>query len=368
MSSVFARSSLWPAVLGLVLMLGACAGTAAGTSDGVAQPPRPAPPLRSGLEEDAATPASSRSALRTGGQAGAETGEPVVPASAGKGDDAAETDDLQAAGGPRPLGEVAGQPVFAEELLLEWNHFAPREIWLVLDKLVATRLAFAEAQRIGLRLDPALVERRVARERSLLDDSLRDDGHAGTLEERIVEVFAQQPEYYLARLREATIRQMIAERAVRAWTLSEPNVRLRLIVVPSGELADTVEAALADGADFAELAREHSIDDTAPAGGLVPYLVRQERSPLARIAFDTPAGAVGGPTTVGAHVVFVLVEERREPQEGDWAAVGPAVEASLATDTVRDAEFLVWKLTMERRYPVDLTDAERLLGAPQAPQ
>ena len=53
------------------------------------------------------------------------------------------------------------------------------------------------------------------------------------------------------------------------------------------EEAREIRTAFAAGADFAQLARERSTDDTAAADGLVPFLVRQERSPLARVAFST---------------------------------------------------------------------------------
>jgi hypothetical protein len=128
-----------------------------------------------------------------------------------------------------------------------------------------------------------------------------------------------------------------------------------------------VEEAAREGADFAALAREHSTDETATSGGLVPFVVREERSPLARIAFATPVGEIGGPVWVGGHGFLVRVESERSPWLGTGASLAEAVAASLAEHPVTDAEFIHWKVEMESVYPVDLEPLRRLLGAPAAP-
>ncbi|NOT31335.1 MAG: hypothetical protein HOP15_12890, partial [Planctomycetes bacterium] len=157
-------------------------------------------------------------------------------------------------------------------------------------------------------------------------------------------------------------RQMLAERAVRAASLASETVGLRLIVA-AAEGVEEVRAALAAGRDFAEVARELSVDDSKKDGGLVPFVVPQERSPLARLAFQTPVGEVAGPLAISDHQFWIRVEERRAPFEGDWEAIESAVEAALARYPVEDAEFVHWKLSMEKRYPIDLGPLWSLIGA-----
>jgi len=262
-----------------------------------------------------------------------------------------------------PLGWVAGTPLEPEELLLEWGDVASRELYLVVDKLISARLALAEASRLGIRLDPPAVEQRVAAERAELEQRVAKDGKQRSLDEYIARELGFEPARYLERMRLATIRQMLAERAVRANSLQNETLALRLIVVSSAEQAAEVQKALAAGRDFAEVAREFSIDDSKKDGGLVPFVVPQERSPLARLAFQTDVGAVAGPVPIADHQFLIRVEERRIPLSGDWSAIAAAVEASLLEHPVQDSEFLHWKLVMEGRYPIDLGPLWSLIGA-----
>jgi peptidyl-prolyl cis-trans isomerase C len=262
-----------------------------------------------------------------------------------------------------PLGWIASQPLEAEEFLVEWTDVASREFFLVLDKVVATRLALAEASRLGIRLEPQAVEARFAEARAELDEAARKNGKTRTTEEFIAREFGFDPARYLERVRRSTIRQMLAERAVRAASLAGETAAVRMIVVKGDEALAAVQAALAEGRDFADVAREHSVDESKERGGLVPFVVPQERSPLARLAFETPVGTVGGPVKLDEHSFLLRVEERRTPLEGDWAALEPAVEASLVEHPVEDSEFVYWKLVMEKRYPIDLGPLWSLVGA-----
>jgi hypothetical protein len=264
-----------------------------------------------------------------------------------------------------PLGWIAGKALEPEELLVEWGDVASRELWLVIDKLVATRLALAEATRLGIRLEPEEVERRFQGEREKLARDVQGDGQtrADTLEAYIQRELGFDPARYLERVRRATIRQMLAERAVRAASLAEESVALRLVVVAEGEAVERVRSALAAGRDFAAVAREFSIDDSRARDGLVPFVAQEERSPLSRIAFQTPVGEVAGPIPIGEHHFWIRVEERRAPLAGDWTALSEPVEASLARHPVEDSEFVHWKLVTERRYPIDLGPLWSLIGA-----
>jgi hypothetical protein len=262
-----------------------------------------------------------------------------------------------------PLGWIAGQPLQAEEFLVEWGDAASRELWLVLDKLVASRLALAEAGRLSIRLAPEAVEGRFTAERGRLEKELARDKKERTLEEFIEKELGFEPKRYLERVRQATIRQMLAERAVRAASLASESVALRLIVVPDDEAAEKVRAALASGKAFADVARELSLDDSKKNGGLVPFVVKEERSPLARLAFQTAVGEVAGPAPVADHQFWIRVEERRTPLEGDWPVIEKAVEDSLVQNPVGDAEFVHWKVLTERRYPIDFGPLWSLIGA-----
>ena len=322
---------------------------------------RPAPPAPMNA------PAGEAPAVEPQGAGGAP---PAAPQETQEAAGATAPADSPAAAAPeraspeRPaLGWIAGKPLAAEELLVEWGDLASRELWMVLDKLVAARLAMLEAERLGIRLSPEAVEQRFAAERAKLEKEVARSGKQPDVEKFIERELGFEPARYLERIRRATVRQMLAERAVRAASLASESVALRLIVVASDEQKGKVEAALASGRPFADVARELSVDDSKKSGGLVPFVVRDPRSPLAQLAFQTPVGEVAGPMPVSDHQFWIRVEEKRAPQEGNWAAVEGPVEASLAAAPVENAEFVHWRLTMEGRYPIDLGPLWSLIGA-----
>ena len=139
--------------------------------------------------------------------------------------------------------------------------------------------------------------------------------------------------------------------------LKEARGKMCLAMPEEGDI-EAARARLEAGEDFVALVRELSVDDSRSSDGLVPFLVDDARSPLARIAFLTEPGTVGGPVRVAGHALLVRVEEARAPLEGPWSEVGDAVEASLALHPLRDSEFLPWKLAMRRSHAVDLTALE----------
>jgi len=311
-----------PGILVLALSLGCAAGGTAGENAPV--PPRPAPSLLAG-------------------GAGSSTGADPEPG---------------------VLGRIAGAPLLASELLLEWNRQAPRQVWLVLDKLVAARIARVEAARLGLALDGGRITEALARERRRQDAELARAAGGRPIDAFLRDELGQDPARYYDALRVGTLERLMVERVVRAWTLARENRAVRLLALPEGADMEPVEARLEAGEDFGSLARELSVDDTAAAGGYVPFLVEDARVSLSRLAFLTPPGEVGGPVRAGEQSVLVRVEEVRPARTGSWEEVGELVERSLVEHPLSDGEYVAWKVAMSRQHSVDLGPLEELLGVP----
>lgn len=265
---------------------------------------------------------------------------------------------------PTTLATIAGVPIRADDLLLEWHRNAPRDVFAIMEKLVATKLAQAEAQRLGISIAPEVVEASYQEVIGRLEADIAEKGRGLSTEDFIRLELGLRPERYYQHVHEGTVRQLFVERAVRAWALTSDNGAVRLIVVQDEEQARALLAEIEAGADFAAVAREKSVDETAEVGGLLPYLVNQVHSPLARVAFTSQPGDVSGPIQAAGHWFLVMLVERREPLEGSWTEIGAAVEASLAAHPVQEGEFLRWKLEMDGRYPIDLRAFLELVGAP----
>ena len=259
------------------------------------------------------------------------------------------------------LGWSAGQSLNVEQLLLEWHATDPNSLWLVLEKLVTARLAAAEAERISFSLAPETLALRFEEEQRRLEQVLRQERLS--LSDYAREEYGQSPEVFMGSLRGAVARQMLIERVTRAWVLSNPWLRLRMIVVQGPEAMASLQARLAGGEDFASLAQELSQDGSAAQGGLVPFLVREEESPLSRRAFTQDLGEIGTPFLHKGLQVLVRVEEKHSPApRDDWKSLEAAVEASLLEFSLSDTEFGHWKLNMEQRYPIDVRPLLDLLG------
>ena len=116
----------------------------------------------------------------------------------------------------------------------------------------------------------------------------------------------------------------------------------RHILVEDGQLAQDLREQLDSGADFAELAGEHSIDtgSAAQGGQLPPYSAGQTAPEFDEVLFNAPIGELVGPvqTQFGFHLIEVL--ERSEPQPLE--AVAEEIRSEL--EATRGGEVLQTQL------------------------
>lgn len=152
--------------------------------------------------------------------------------------------------------------------------------------------------------------------------------------------------------RHDVLRQTLIERAVREATTDEAlqaayaelqaqpdfaveQVTARHILVDSEEEAREVIAALDEGADFAELARERSTDPAASRGGELGTFARGSMvPPFEEAAFALEAGAYSSEpvqTQFGYHVILV---ENKEAVEPSFAAVEETLRDELSRDAI----------------------------------
>ncbi len=317
--------------LSALFLVGACAAHASQEAhEGGAAPPRAAPELETGPQplDDRPTPKADEPA-RTGSR----------------------------------LASVAGDPILASEFLAHLLHRESRLVFDTLDRLVTSRLALLEAGRLGVRLDPAMVDERLSADRARMAELLQNAGFE--LDRYLVEELGLDPTRYFEVLRDEVVQQLLTERVMRAWTLSQERSEVRVIVANTREEIDVAVIRLVAGEEFGDIARELSVDPSAPEGGVLPPVIRSELSPLSRLAFQTELGAWGGPVEQDGRWVLIRPESRPVPLVGDWAAVGEAVEADLAVRGVADPGYWQWRAALARRYKGDLAPLLELAGEPQ---
>lgn len=230
----------------------------------------------------------------------------------------------QAAGVLAPGEALTPQTAFDRELV---------------EAYVQQRLLAGAAQREGLQRAPAVSRRITAARDRVLASAFMDD----RLEEAVTP--------------EAIKRLYEAQAGV---TDLGDEVRARHIVVASEEEAAAVIARLDEGADFAALARELSIDRaTAPLGGQVGWFTRAMMTPaFSRVAFATPSGERAAPfrTEFGWHVLEVT--GRRQTRQVPFTAVSDNIEGFLRRRTIEttlreleEASQVVYFRTQTERGP-----------------
>ncbi|MGI9253280.1 MAG: peptidylprolyl isomerase, partial [Thermomicrobiales bacterium] len=113
---------------------------------------------------------------------------------------------------------------------------------------------------------------------------------------------------------------------------SAPMVEASHILVETKELADKLEADLASGADFAELAKVNSTDTgTAPSGGDLGWFSRDEMvKPFSDVAFALKPGEISAPveTEFGWHIIKVKETDPERPLTDQ--AIGRIAQARQA--------------------------------------
>lgn len=257
------------------------------------------------------------------------------------------------------IATVGGRPILASELLAGLRQRDARLLNFHINLLVGERLAELAAEVLGVVLDEQLVGARARAAEAAFVAQLE----GADLESVLREELGVDPAAFRRRLAEDARRELLTERVVRAWTLGQEWARVRILVAEPQSVLEA-QQRFAAGEEFATLASELSRDPTGAEGGLVPFVVRSERSRLARLAFRTEAGALGGPFELDDEGLELLlfVESRSAPLTGTWNDVRPTVEASLVAHPVSEEEYVQWQVALEAATLVDLAPISRLLG------
>lgn len=289
----------------------------------------------------------------------ATTASPVSVSQAPPADPAAAASEGQTGRGVVAL--VAGQPLYVSELFEAWLHKDSRNVLRLIEELVLSRLVLAEARRLDIVLSDESHAEALAGVHEHMQQEVDRNGAGLSMEDFIRQRLGLDPTRYLERLEQQTRVDLLAERVVRAWLLDSERAEVSVIVVDRREDVDIVQAKLAQGEDFGKLAGEYSVEDSAARAGRIPPVVRGPAA-LARLAFSTPVGEVGGPVFESGQWLFLMVDGRPKPLRGSWSEVGQAVQASLAERPIEDPEYWQWKAAMLDRYEVDMEPFLDLVG------
>ncbi len=200
------------------------------------------------------------------------------------------------------------------------------EIREILDHWVETELLYQKALQDGLDRDPAVADALNQMQRQLLADEYRQRelrNRVRVTNEEIRAVYDQNIDQYTQ------------------------EIHLRHIVLDSPEEAEAVLEELRQGGDFRALARKHSTDASASAGGDLGFLGKGAMNPAFEpTVFEMAPNEVRGPiaSSFGFHIVQVV--RRRK-------AADP-LSFEVARDEILQALLLEKKQRVEKELMADL--------------
>ncbi len=116
----------------------------------------------------------------------------------------------------------------------------------------------------------------------------------------------------------------------RAQFTKLEQVKLRKIVVPTIQEGNVILKALEEGGDFAQLAREKSIDPTRASGGYVGWVGRDRVKP--ETVFDLEKGEFSELIRTANGYAIMFVEDKKPATLVDYNLVEPAIIRRLRAE------------------------------------
>jgi peptidyl-prolyl cis-trans isomerase C len=262
-----------------------------------------------------------------------------------------------AASGPRPVARVNGRPVYAAEVRVHLQPAAPRvgagpmedPRRRALDQAIGLRLLAEEAERRGL---PATGEEAALREARRVQALLRDEVgssrfQAAAISDQEARAFYERHQARLAPLASLELFAVVVADAARAESL-------------------LAEAAAADDERFAQLVREHSLDEASKVRqgelAVVDEHAHGLDEPLARVAVRLRSrGSVGLAQGTDGRYWVLRAGEVRLVAEPWTPALALRVKNLMAHERRQAAiDALIERLRRQARIDVDRAVLDRV--------
>lgn len=190
------------------------------------------------------------------------------------------------------------------------------------EALVKRLLAYYGERTLDVMIKQTIVRQAAAQHKVTVTDA--------EVDQRLMQIKSmfRTPELYQQMLRDSDMTEPQHREQVRFTLLSEKIVakldpvkdadlelaRASILVVGSEAEGQELLKALQGGGDFAQLAREKSLDKrTAQAGGDLGFFLRVDLPDVWKLIAPLKPGEVTGPTNLGGSIVLLKLLERRAP-------------------------------------------------------
>jgi foldase protein PrsA len=132
------------------------------------------------------------------------------------------------------------------------------------------------------------------------------------------------------------------------------QVKASHILVEGEETAKEIKQKLADGADFAELAKEYSTDEGSKEnGGELGFFPRGTMvTEFEDVAFSLPINEISEPVKSDYGYHIIKVEEKKEAKEADFDDSKAAIKETLI-DEKMESEYTTWLEEKKKDYDIE---------------
>jgi hypothetical protein len=257
------------------------------------------------------------------------------------------------------VATVGGERVRARDVLGPLFLSHTDVVYAALEQAIRRRVMMAEARAAGVVVPPELADRETERLLAAQQNEYKlAVGPDGDFEQYIEQRYGTSPAVYRAAVRDQVLEQLFLARTIRHEAMQHERMQVRVLVVEDLELARELLGKLKEGANFAALAKKHSIDRSAANEGLLAPVALDCPNPLLAGAAALEPGQLAEVEVVekdGIKLFRLLALVARIPaQPGTFAALEAEVEKSLAERAVDPFEVAEWDRRVRPRHPIEV--------------
>lgn len=257
------------------------------------------------------------------------------------------------------LAKVDGREVRAPDLVSLLFLSQTQVVFAALEQAVRRELVRSEAERAGITVGASALDVAVAKVLKQQDDDFKlAAGPEQDLERYLEDRYGTTPRAYRAIVRQQVIEELFLARVIRYEFQQVDRGRLRLIVLDDRDAANTVREKLKEGANFAALAKQQSIDPSGKQGGLFPPLPLDCPHPLVKDAARLKVGETSdvGEADIGGHHVYWIarLEEKLPADTRPYSEQAAAIDKELEARPIDPFEHLEWDRRVRERHAVEI--------------
>ena len=263
------------------------------------------------------------------------------------------------AGGGSRLAAVGDDAITTDDLCSVLFLSQTEMVFAALEQAIQRRLLLKEADRHGITVRDHALADEVDRVLQQQDDEFKLSAGPGADFEQFIESrYGTSASTYRGAVEKRVLEELLLARLVRYQARQRDRIELRMIVVDDRALADEIVEKLGQGANFAALAKQHSMDASSEAGGLYPPVPADVQNP---VLAGVESLAVGQSSDVvafqreGKAYYRVLKLERRHPADRrPFAAQESTIASELDERPLQLLEILEWEARMRAEYPIEV--------------